>query len=500
MPSGTIRSIEMAHEPTFCNLGASSNGAPSTDGLTFTPIEVIDSSGLIVSDAPLQDSGNGNRAGFYTTAPEAVVDPNGDPIVRGSLTLDFYLRAQKGVYVRPSGSSPMPPSVTTRDLIGTRLKAVCAYEGSIFGEEAADGALRQITGEYAELSTGQLMAVCPDLKVGHDNAPSAPDVPNQIMRYAICTSFTTSAGEYTAKYSPCLTGEEPQMISPLEGFYQPTEGGDPVRGGQTAGGPWATTHAPTVCLRITGDGWQQVCYGCALTALTVGADGDSRAVKCSATVDVAYAVTAYGDFEAAFTPITDGPVLHSLGMAANIGPAYTPPVSPSGHEVEDDLLNICIDSWSLSLSWSTAAISCGNYWVGRGPLEATNLETSLELSFGGTDASSSLLTQWAEGTYRTVIIGFGGRQRSNWATPDQDNDLASFGGCICLPAACLLSGAPAPDLGGDLIKTTVTLGAGPYLQEGGGKVWRGHDSSAKFVDGGFTPSIIIGFMQVKDWQ
>lgn len=415
MASSNIRALEIAPEPTYCNL---SDGIPSTTDLDFQAVEFIDASQIAPISDTFEDT-EGGRSGYYANAPEPLVTAGNKPVKRGTLSIDFYLR--------PVGDYSFFEGL--RLLLGTRFKA----------KEAAGGPY-----QISAVSTNTITLVNGAAAVG-DILAITRDESEQTF-YAHVTNVSGTLPQ-VCTVTPPLAGLvfADDYARVIHQFLLPSRGGDPVRGGSVS--PLPTTSQPTVCLRLTGDGWRQVCYGCALTALTMTGTGtDTRSVKCTATIDVAYAedvspVTSY--------PLPErfgGAVLHSLAAPLVMSSTYvsTPPATAYASNPGQ-----CVDSWTLTLNWTCEGSTCGNTYIGRAPLEATNLEASLDLILGGTQALSDLTTQWEQGEKRAISLGFN-------SIINGEN-----GGCVIIPAAVISDGTVSTvDLGAGFVRTHVILAPG----------------------------------------
>lgn len=408
MPSSAIRRLEIASETSYMSRGA--NGEPSITGLSFESVELADASQIVAVGNTQTLTVDTSSGGFGHVPGEALVDPiSGLPVRSGTMTIDFFLRG--GILTAKSG---------LRRLLSSRLKLTDAAA----------------TVTSASIDSGEAVVSAP-LAAGRFDAYTLPD---GRVTYGITTdaagsvtpvlSFDTS---YTGRGVSATSG-----TSRLAQWDQPASGGDPISIG-----------SGTVALRITGDGWQQLCFGCAMTALSITADGDGRAIRCSATVDVPYVEdVAEGDIVTpAWPTVVDGPVLHSLG-------------SPMIITDPNDTFNWdnapCVASWTLNLNWTTAGSACGSYWAGRAPLEATALEATLQMTIGHPSAESRqmLADAWQSGSSLAVTIPFGGSLSAS-ASP------RPWGGAIVIPAAYITNGdVILPDLSGDAIQTTVEMAAG----------------------------------------
>ena len=90
MSSTQLRSLEIAPESSFCGLSASQT-TPTDAGLTYTSVDFLDLTQLLVEGEALVDDPSGLRGGVYSN-PVRPVDIGDETPVRGSFSFDFYLR------------------------------------------------------------------------------------------------------------------------------------------------------------------------------------------------------------------------------------------------------------------------------------------------------------------------------------------------------------------------------------------------------------------------
>lgn len=409
MGSSAIRRLEIAPESTYMSRGA--NGEPDASGLSFVPVELADATQIIAPGGTQTLAVDTSTGGFGHVPGEALIDPvSGLAIRTGSMTIDFFLRG--GLQTANAG---------LRRLLSSRLKLTTATATVTTATVSAAG----VVSVSAALGTDKFDAyTLPDGRVTYGVTTNAAGT---------VTPATTHDEQYMGRGISGTSGS-----SVLAQWEQPATGGDPISIG-----------SGTVALRITGDGWQQLCFGCALTGLTISADGDGRAIRCSATVDLPYIAEVDADeiVEPSWPTVTEGPVLHSLG-------------SPVLMNDENDTFSWddapCVSSWNLNLAWTTAGAACGSYWAGRAPLEATALDVTLSLTIGlpSQRARQAFADIWAAGERFPITIPFGG-DLSAGASP------RPWGGAIIIPAAYVSNGdVLAPDVSGDIVQATVELKAG----------------------------------------
>lgn len=369
----------------------------------------------------LSKTPRGGRSGYYANAPEPLVTGGNKPVKRGTLSIDFYLR--------PANTDNPLYDGGLNLLFGTRF----FYETG-GGESAEITAVSNntITFESNFANVGQVLRITPS-----EGGPSF---------YCHVISFDSVTNVYTV--IPSLAGlvNAGDTAYTMYDFRLPSRGGDPVKNGGSD--PLNESSQPTVCFRLTGDGWRQVCYGCALTALTMTGTGtDSRAVKCTATIDVAYAEDVSPVENYPLPERIGGRILHSLAAPLVMSTKYTTE-APTAADASSP--GQCVDSWTLTLNWTCEGSTCGNTYIGRAPLEATNLEASLDLILGGTEALSDLTTQWQGGQKRAISLGF-----------DASYGFSNSGGCVLIPAAVISDGTVSTvDLGAGFVRTHVILAPG----------------------------------------
>lgn len=420
MASSNIRALEIAIEPSYCNL---SNGIPSTTGLTFQSVEFIDAAQVSPISETMQESEEGGKGGYYGIAPDVVQTSGGQIIKKGEITLDFYLRAR--------GPSNLIDGL--RALLGTRF--------ALNDKESATAAITATSSNTITVDESSFAEVGDVIAVqSYNNSPC-------FYTHVIDTTAGTNSTILTV--APSLYGvvQADDVVKVLADFRLPTFGGDPVRTGSSS--PYSTTSFPTCCIRLTGDGWRQVCYGCQLTALTIsGTDGDSRAVKLSATVNVAYAE----DTAAATPPVGvryGSQIEHSLASPLMVSESY---LSAAPTTAITASAQPCVDEWTLTLTWTCESSNCGNLWLGKAPLEAVGLEASLDMYLGGTTQQTNLMNQFKDSEYCAISLGFN-------ADLTEDGQTA---GAVIIPAAYIANGSVSTvDLGSGFIRTHVEMGIGP---------------------------------------
>lgn len=416
MPSSAIRRLDIAAEASYMNRDAES-GEPSEDGLTWLPCEIADATQITAIGDTTTTATNTASGGFGIQPGDPLLNPRENeygyantPIKSGTLTVDFYLRAG-------GDSSYGAASQATRLILLSRLSGanVESFEGA--------GAMT---------TAGQL--TLPNAPAKNDIAAFA--LPDGRMSYGMATSASANQtlqpkGNFTSGYTASTFSRKTGGSQIANTYSLPSVGGDPI--------PYGTG---TFALRITGDGWQQIAYGCAMTALSITAEAEGRSIRCSATIDCPYIVDVpSSDITVPDWPTGGGVVLHSLGSPFVVAANNNTPVEWNNA--------YCVSAWTLNLNWTTAGAACGSYWFGRAPLEATSLEASLDLMIGHPAGNSRdfFAEAWENKSKLQIILPFGG----NWSTPS--------GGCIAIPAAFVTDGSVTnPDLSADAIQTQVTLG------------------------------------------
>jgi hypothetical protein len=421
MPSSSIRFLEIAQEPSFCCLN---NGYPDASLLTgvyaFQSIEFTDASQLVSIGEATQTEVNDTNASWGKLAPEADLDGHGDPMVGGSLSFDVYLRS--------TGGAATGADYGVKKLLQTRL---LSYDRHTQLNVDAPSDISSVSSSGFVTSDHAEFASDPVAIVKNDNEQSLP--------LYITSSDNTNTEPYVWDTTFASAGSD--KVLPLTYYYLPSGGGDPL-----------PTH-PTVALRITGDGWCKIAFGCSLTALTLTMDGDNRAIKMSLTVDMTAVFEVTPVPTVARAIVQDGAILHQLGAPLIVGKSYSSAVPSDGSGAPDPTIAnaYCIDSMTLSLTWTAEGYACGSYYLKHSPLEAVSLDTSLQLSIGGIDAQQQFLANWKDraDNYCYLAIGFGGDITEN------------EGGAIIIPAAFVKDpGVWNVDAGSSYLKTNVTFDLG----------------------------------------
>lgn len=406
MSSTQLRSLEIAPETSFCGLSASAT-TPNDTGLSYTAVDFLDLTQLLVEGEALVDDPSGLRGGLYSN-PVRPVDIGGDTPVRGSFSFDFYLRGW--------GSS----DAGIIDLLKTRFDLSASASASSTIATATSGTQAVTCSTAVNTASGGV--VCAE----HDG----------LRIYGYVCAYTSGTSQVV---TPNLVARGADVGDDYDGCWTlklPTQGLP------------ATTSS--VAIKITGQGWTQKCYGCTLTSLSLAGGGDSRAVRCTATVDCAYVETTTSGTPQVLASDSTLGVLHQLASPLGLGEDFSLSTATFAAGTDADSLSVlpsqCVDEWTCNIEFTTAFASCGSYIVGRSRAETVQANVTLQLSLGSLAAYSVLKTQWQSQHARTVLLGFAG-----------DN----IGGAIAIPAAVVSEFTPAPDLGSDFARTSVTLAPGP---------------------------------------
>ena len=419
MPSAYIKRLDIAKESSYCNRGTGS--ASPTQPSTWIPCEFADASQIVaVGETTTTENGTGT-GGFGRLPGQALIDAQtAAPVRKGTLTVDWLLRGD-----------PTAQQTGLRLLLGTRLgysSAVADILSSV--SVSASGALTLTgSGGIGSNRPNFVGYSLPDGRISYQMGTntSVSTTPTSL----IANSFTA----YTAEAMAPKTGGDDLICE----WWQKSTGSELAL-------TYTSTTRYTVALRITGDGWQQQCYGCSLTSLTISPEGDGRAIKMSCTIDCPYVIDIASPVTPSPLEIEDGPVLHSLGSPVLVG--------TTSNNLGWNQTPMCVAEWSVALNWTTAGSACGSYWQGRAPLEATDLDIQIDMTIGhdAAQARAFFAAKWQAGNSFPLLLPFGGKISS-------DDDEA-YGGAIIIPAAYVKSGdVLIQDLSGDLVQTKVSLGA-----------------------------------------
>lgn len=408
MSSSQLRSLSIATESSFCGLTAS-NQTPTSSGLTFTVVDVLDIGQLIVEGEAVADDPSAMRGGSYSM-PARPVFQDGKPVARGSFSFDFYLKGWS------STDKGIP------ELLKTRFDTT-AGSGFESLSTATSGSQAVTVAGSVTTSAGGVCVVESD----------AGSVFGLVCSYTSATSFSLTPNIVSRGADP---GNDLSVCWTLS---LPTAG--------------LPSTSSTCCIKITGQGWTQTLYGCSLTSLSMSGSSDSRGVRCSATVDVAFVDTVVNSgTPAVLAADADAPILHQLGSPLALSTTFYLSTGgfASGFTPNSNTMTApgqCVDEWTLNIEFATSFSSCGSFYVGRSRSETTSVTTTLELHIGATALYSDFVSQWESLMACNAILGFTGA-----------NDAR---GAIVLPAAVVSEFTPAPDLGSDFVRTSITLAAGP---------------------------------------
>lgn len=406
MSSTQLRSLEIAQETTFCGLSASQT-TPTDTGLSYTVVDFLDLTQLLVEGEALVDDPSGLRGGLYSN-PVRPVDIGGDTPVRGSFSFDFYLRAWES------------SDHGIVDLLKTRFDLTASASVSSTISTATDSTQAVTCSTAVSTSAGGV--VCAE----HDG----------LRIYGYVCAYTSGTSHVV---TPNLVSRGAAIGDAYDGCWTlklPTQG--------------LPSTASSVAIKITGQGWTQKCYGCTLTSLSMTGGGDSRGVRCTATVDCAYVETTTSGTPQVLASDSSLSVLHQLASPLGLGEDFALTTGTFASGVDADTLSTlpsqCVDEWTCTIEFTTAFASCGSYIVGRSRAETVQANITLAMSLGSLAAYTEFESQWQSQNARTVLLGFSGD---------------GVGGAIAIPAAVVSEFTPAPDLGSDFARTSITLAPGP---------------------------------------
>lgn len=412
MSSTQLRSLEIASETAFCGLSASAT-TPNVTGLTFYSVDYLDLSQLLVDGEPLAYDPSGLRGGSYTMPARPIYFNNATP-VRGSLSFDFYLR----------GWESTDPGIVA--LLKTRFNSTTSASTASSTISAATSSSQSVTASTAINTAAGGVCVA---------------YHNDVLIYGYICAYTSGTA-FTA--TPNIVSRGAATSDRINGCW--------TLALPTTGLPSSTS---TVAIKITGQGWTQTLMGCSLTSLTMNSSSDSRGVRCTATVDVAYVSFATSGTPKVVAADTTTGVLAQLASPLGLGEVFALTTGSFGSgesaTTSSAFPSVCVDEWSLTVEFSTAFPSCGSYMTGRGKSETTSVSTTLELMLGDSSTFAAFKSQWVQQKARTVILGFNG----------VDDNGDTIGGAIVLPSAVVSEFNDALDMSSDFTRTKVTLAAGP---------------------------------------
>lgn len=406
MTSSQLRSLEIVQESSFCGLSASET-SPNSSGLTYSAVDFLDLTQLIVDGESLVDDASGLRGGLYSNPVRPVVI-DGETPVRGTFSFDFYLR----------GWESTDPGIIA--LLKTRFDLTSSASASATISTATSSSQAVTTSAAINTAAG---GVC---FANHNEL----NIYGYVCAYSSGTSFTVT---------PNIVSRGAAPSDDIDGCWTlklPTQGLP------------ATTSS--CAIKITGQGWTQECFGCTLTSLSMTSAADSRGVRCTATVDCAYVRYTQSGTPKVIAADSDLGVLHQLSSPLALGSPFDLTTgsfgSGSAASTLSTLPSQCVDEWTCTIEFTTAFSSCGSYIVGRNRAETVSATATLEMSLANITSYSDLKAQYVGEKGRTVLLGFKG---------------ADIGGAICLPAAVISELPAAPDVGSDFARTSVTFQAGP---------------------------------------
>ena len=417
MASKHIVGIRIATEGSYGSVGA--NGYPDGTGLgAWTGMEIADRAQIVPVGDPLQDERMGARDGWWGR-PAEPVKPGAalQPIRRAQITIDQYVRPRGvGTTWATYAASPIGK------ILGSRLRLLDVPAASSFA--AAGVNERLINGVHPDsFATGQA------LRVTRGGA----------AQY-VGTTRVEQAGGFAADifFAPGL-GAVPgaaETYFPLACFFQPR--------------PDDSTNLPSFALELSGMGWEATCYACTLSALTLTMEEATRAWRLSYTIDsdwVDYTTAA------ALPPVeqvTDGQIVHGLAAPLVMSSPWTDATVPNylSATLNRDL-TLCVDAFTLSMSWTMATKGCGNTWLGRTKPEAVDMEATLEIVVP--EYLPALATDYSLRRYRNLMLG-----------GSCYNAAGGEGACLHIPAAYLTEEPIKPDVGADYLRTRLVYAPGRW--------------------------------------
>lgn len=367
MASSTIRYLGVSQESSFC--GLETNDSPTLTG-SLKKFNVLNTQAQIVTDDPLSVDGTDAREGFYSVPKYVYVDSNDNPTKRGSLTIECYLTSE------------------SNDALELLLKT---RFGSVANNKSG-------TVTTAPTSSSNVIAC--------STTPS-----NGIFASEKGVSYISSNALTPNQYAIGLDVDD--KFKQTEYYYIPSTS--------------VVNPSNTCAIRIYGDGWAQDCLGCTLTGLTLTCDADTRVIRASLSVDVAYVIDKGTTSPADLTTVTATSPLYSLAAKSILG----------------DVIGACLDEWSLTITFNGEAFSCGNYAVGRGPWQASSMDCVFNASIAGITQIDILREYYKSGETFPVSIPFTG-----------NNIMAGF----VIPETCFNDGSVmSVDTSKGFLRTTVNL-------------------------------------------
>ena len=416
MATKHIASIAVATEATYANILATT-GVPSTAGLVFAGMEILDRAQLMPPGEPVLTERTGTRTGLYGMAPEpsTINDAAGDPIKRrrGTVVVD--------VPWRPIGDGS---TIATYAALPLQRILLTGMESALKSDTVAD-----IIVSSADVNT-VTVTTAGDFSEGHlVRWPKSGR-----LEYSAITDMVAAVATLSPAMSAVLSGN----LYPMRTNYIPA-----------SGAPNAGVNV-SVALRLDGDGWRSYCYGCTLTQLVITTDPDTHMERASLTLDCAHIVDDHANAETCLPTYAAGHICHQLESYLVVGATGWTTLGGPTAPAAQDRATLCVDSFTLTVDFTRGFGVCGENITGRSGSEVSNVAVSLEVVAGGVTAAYDA-DLWA-GTYRNIILGFSG------GTPD----TAGEGCCIMIPAAFLTVDPSLRDAGADHLRTKLMWSAGPY--------------------------------------
>ena len=408
MATSALRGLAIGIEPEYCSYARS--GTPS--GVSFNQADFVDVTQLLAEGEAIQWTYADSRPGFWNAAREfARYTGSGNPVLRGSLTVDFLLRSWGGGAVAGEG---------LLRLLQTRFYKT--EPSAAIDTGVTVGSTGALTGLSSAVSVGAMVArTMPDGRVTYGMSRSSSSVNPTLTPSASWGTATT-----VSVLRPMTTGTITTRLYQLYSNYVDL--------------PYGTSSSGSVrssyCLRIFGDGWQQYCCGCVLSALKISPEGDG-AIRVSCTLDVGAIVNvqASPDFSLMQPQVVRGPLLRAQGSPHIVnrwGNAIVQPLTAP----------LYCRTWSLQVDWTLAKNADGASDYAGEPPEAIDCSVVAECVYVDHSALYNAVSSYKD-SYYSVLIPFGGSL--------QATNL--YGGCIMLPQAVVddIGAWWTPDVSGDQV-------------------------------------------------
>lgn len=416
MATGTInvQSLAVVQESSF---GSLVNNFPDTTifATGFKSIPILRGNLGTVGEIQMNEDGS-VRPGFFSRAPDVatVHDSNGNRVQRRTGELTFTIDA-----VRTFGAETDSDEHWMTWLLASSAidggKVDVGTESAVSGSDVSDVTVADDTG----YDVGQLLAT---------------KIVGERGEY---TAIVAKPGDDELTLSPELSAAlDEDTLYQLRTFgYRNSEVGD------------------SLAFRIDGDKWRTYAFGCRLSAANFSLNNKRLQVEmtfvCAFIYDTHEAVTAGSNWLLTQDNIAE-PALHSLNAEFVVSDPIDP--TDAGYPAIAGRNSLGMDNITINITRELTPCVSTNSVLGMSELVASNL--TVEISGTLCTITTEFNRDYLDKTYRQVMVGFG--------PVGEGRGMAFF-----MPAGHLTADPSLRDIGGPLVKQTLTWTQGQWAGDVG---------------------------------